>query len=693
MKATRITLVLSMMICLALTTQAEPVNPAQARTAATGFFYERVNQVKEMAAKDLIISEEREVRKEGLLLYYVFNFRNGGWVLVSGDDRLIPVIGYSFEGEYGTKEDLCCHAFWMKNVDDQISAALKENSGAYETATLQWQDLLSRDSRDYPVTKAKAITPLMQSSWEQGKYYNALCPLATGGPDGRALVGCVATSMSQVMYYYRWPLQGLGTHDGINFASYNYRWNEMLNSVSAANQGVAEICYHAGVTVDMSYAADGSGSYTWLIPGAMTSHFRYSADAQFENKSSFSTATWTGMLINNLDELHPVIYSGSDPDAGGHAWVCDGYQGTDYFHMNWGWGGSYDGYFYLNALTAGGSTFSSSQGAVFDLYPLTTSYPVNCTGTTTVNYSRGSIADGSGPASYSNNANCQWLIDPTEVIAKITLDFTNFATESTNDVVTIYDGNSTADPVLGTFSGSTLPPTITTTGDKALVVFTTDGAINNAGWYLEYRSIYPVYCLGSTTLTDPSGAIDDGSGANDYSINQTCRWTITPPNAQTITLSFTEFNVASDDWVKVFDMISGAELQSYVGATLPAQLLCNTGSVLVFFKSDLANNATGWALNYTSTTIGLMENPEFGSFSLYPNPAKDKVMVEFTPTSDQECTVDILTLEGRVMLHKSYKNISGTLKAEFDLSGLSSGMYMLRIAGPNGNLITKLVVE
>ncbi len=693
MKIIKITLSLCIILCTSLALNAKSISPDQARKAATYFYFERVNQNQQVAAKDLSISEEREVRKDGQLLYYVFNFSRGGWVLMSSDDRFIPVIGYSFNGNYGTKNMPCCFEFWMKKVDEQIAASLNDNTPALASATAMWEDLLTRDANNLPVYKSKAITPMLLSSWDQSQYYNALCPAASDGPDGHALVGCVATSMSQVMYYYRYPTTGLGTHSGLNLGSYTYRWGEMLNSLSNYNQGVAELCYHAGVTVNMSYGGTGSGAQTSDIPTALESHFRYDAACNYKSETMYSSSTWNGYMTSNLDAMHPVIYSGTDPTDGGHAWVCDGYQGTDYFHMNWGWGGYYDGYFYLNNLAAGGSNFSDWQGAVFDIYPPTASYPSYCTGTQTLTYTNGSIVDGSGPSNYSNNANCQWLIDPTEVIAKITISFQAFGTENTNDVVTIYDGNSTAAPVLATLSGSSLPANVVTTGDVALVVFSTNGSTTNSGWQLEYRSSYPVYCSGITTLTTPTGSIADGSGTNDYSINQLCRWRIQPTGAESITLDFTSLNLAADDFIYIYDEVTGLAQETITGSSIPAVETYPTSKILVVFKTNASNNAPGWSLNYTSAMAGIQETAEMGSIAVYPNPAQHLLNIDFSPVGTQDVAVDILSMDGRSVIHQDVMGLSSSVKLEMDISSLKAGLYMVRLAGKNGKLVSKLIVE
>jgi hypothetical protein len=680
-------------ILFPLITDAANVDPASALKVATGFYFERINQHQQVSYKAITVLNEKAEMIDGVTMLYVFNFQNGGWALVSADDRVIPVIAYSFEGTYNEENNTCCQHWWMDNMKKQIKWVIDENAAADLGVAEQWNHYLNSNESGLNICKAKDVTPLTLSTWDQGKFYNALCPLATGGPDGRAYVGCVATSMAQIMFYYRWPIQGLGSHGGVTFSNYYYRWNEMLNSLGNYNQGVAEICYHAGVAVNMNYSATGSAASSSDIPGALQNHFRYSSDCEFLLQLGYSTSTWNSMIRTNLDNKHPLIYSGSDASAGGHAWVCDGYQGTDYFHMNWGWSGNANGYYYLNNLSAGGYNFSDWQGAVFDIYPVTTSYPTYCTGTTNVNYIAGTIEDGSGPNNYQSNSNCTWLIAPADNIAGIKITWNAFNTEATNDKVMIYDGDNTGAPVLATFSGSSLPSLIQTTGDKALVVFTSNGSNNSNGWQLEYHSVYPIYCSGITTLTDPSGSITDGSGTNDYSYNQICRWHVQPVNVQSITISFSDFNVASDDWLKIYDENAGTELASYYGTSIPSQATYNTDKILVYFKTNNANNAPGWSLNYSSVPLGLEENPSVGKLSVYPNPASGKVFINVVPENKQDLIMRVYTIDGRVIYEKQYKDIDYTFTEEMDLSGFSKGIYILNISSKNGDINTKLVVE
>jgi subtilisin family serine protease len=228
-----------------------------------------------------------------------------------------------------------------------------------------------------------------------------------------------------------------------------------------------------------------------------------------------------------------------------------------------------------------------------------------CSGTTTLVSSTGSFDDGSATNNYNNNSNCSWLIQPAGATS-ITLSFSAFNTENTNDYVKVYDGATTSATLLGTFSGSTIPANLTSTGGSMLIEFITNSSVTSSGWAASYVSLGAgTYCIGTTTLTAPSGSFSDGSGSNDYGDNADCKWVIKPTNASTVTLSFTTFNVESGyDYVKVYDdtTTSSTLLGTFTGTVLPAAVTSSTGRMLVHFTSDNTVTAAGFSVNYTSSS-------------------------------------------------------------------------------------------
>lgn len=228
-----------------------------------------------------------------------------------------------------------------------------------------------------------------------------------------------------------------------------------------------------------------------------------------------------------------------------------------------------------------------------------------CSGTTSLTASSGTFTDGSGSANYGNNSSCKWVIAPAGA-TQISLNFTAFDTEATYDIVTVHDGPDDTYPVLATWWGNTLPPTITTTaGIGAMCVkFTSDASDTLSGWSANYTSVISTpACSGLTMLTTPAGTFSDGSGSNNYTNNQQCYWYIAPPCATSVTLSFNSFNTELNyDGVVIYDSLTATTpIATYSGTSLPASVTSSTGVMVVAFISDFSTSLQGFSANYTST--------------------------------------------------------------------------------------------
>ena len=235
-----------------------------------------------------------------------------------------------------------------------------------------------------------------------------------------------------------------------------------------------------------------------------------------------------------------------------------------------------------------------------------------CSGVTTLNTSDyGIITDGSGTNKYCNNMNCSWLIQPPQA-KTVTFNFKEFNLQNTSadgrtiyDAVEIYDGTNDSAPLLGRFTGSTIPNPVTSTGGSLFIKFYTDYEINFQGWSGYYTSTQIPYCNGvATTLTNATGTFSDGSGTDKYANNANCAWLIQPTNAKNVTLNFTEFDTELNyDGVIVYDGSNNTApvLGGFSGASLPPSITSTSGSMYVEFKSNINLRANGWTANYTST--------------------------------------------------------------------------------------------
>lgn len=235
--------------------------------------------------------------------------------------------------------------------------------------------------------------PLMTTKWNQSPYYNALCP-------ANSVTGCVATAMAQIMKYWNYPAKGTGFHSynhptygtlSANFGGTTYQWSSMPNTVNSANNAVATLMYHCGVSVNMDYSPQSSGAYVIqdsptpqaCSEYALKTYFGYRSTLQGVQRNNYNQTQWINLLKIELNAGRPVLYAGFG-SGGGHAFVCDGYDNNNFFHFNWGWGGSSDGYFQTSALnpgslgTGGGSGgFNSDQQVVIGIQPPSGGVPQN----------------------------------------------------------------------------------------------------------------------------------------------------------------------------------------------------------------------------------------------------------------------------------------------------------------------------
>jgi len=316
--------------------------------------------------------------------YFVYNAGNEGFIIVAGDDASLPILGYSTEGSFNFDQIPQNVAKWLEGYKQQIRYIVENNLQADETITSEWQKILNGQ----PLTsKGSKIAPLIQTKWDQSPFVNDLCPLDYTF-ERKVVTGCVATAMAQIMKYWEYPQKGFGFHSynhdrygtlSVNFSDTYYQWDNMPNVVNSTNNAVATLMYHCGVSIDMNYNVSelgGSGANTLDVADALKEYFGYSTSVNGVSRKNFSDSEWIQLLKNELNEGRPIQYAGSVLGGGGHSFVCDGYDANNFFHFNWGWSGSSDGYFLLNALnpgsigTGGGEGgYNTNQRAVIGIKP------------------------------------------------------------------------------------------------------------------------------------------------------------------------------------------------------------------------------------------------------------------------------------------------------------------------------------
>lgn len=306
--------------------------------------------------------------------WYAISFSEGGFILISAEDRAVPVLGYNQTGRFSTQNMPDNIRFFLNEYHSEIVHLRNTlNIAAHPS----WQAVRNGDFSEF--LPNRPVAPLLTTTWDQNWPYNSLCPTDNQGPGNHVYAGCGATTMGQIMKYWAYPTQGVGSHSythatygmlSANFGATTYNYASMPNSLwFTANTNISTLLYHCGVALNMDYAPDGSGASVSAVRPAFINFFNYETTAQTVYKNGYTATSWDNTLKAELDGGRPIFYFGTDTSNGGHAWVCDGYQGTNYFHMNWGWSGSSNGYFYCTNLNPSGYAFNSNQGAVIGLRP------------------------------------------------------------------------------------------------------------------------------------------------------------------------------------------------------------------------------------------------------------------------------------------------------------------------------------
>ena len=684
-----------------LSGRASDISVEAAGKVARNFYFLHVNEAATVKwpLNRIALSLAWIEVEQGRPVYYVFNVDKGGFIIISGDNEVMPVLGYSFKGEYSRQGQPPAFIRWMQDYADQIRWVRLHHGSVRPEVSEAW-NLLLADDPGMPKS-VKSVTPMLYTEWDQGKYYNEFCPDDPAGPDDHAYAGCVPTAMAQIMNYYRWPLQGTGsytyvhpTYDTISadFGNTFYRWNEMPLSLNTYNSAVATLFFHPGVAVDLNYGPNGSGMYNHKAAYALRTYFGYSPNTEYIFRDTTSL-NWKAIILNHLDNKMPLYYAGwaDTINESGHAFVCDGYQDTTYFHFNWGWSGSFDGYFMIDMLTPGGADFTLDHELIVNIFP-DGSYPYFCNGTDTLTPMSATIEDGSGPiAPYGANADCRWLIAPYDSVTNIKVSFLRFDLPDPDDRVIIYNGDEITDPVVGNYTGSSLPSLLTVNSQKILLRFISDDTIEGAGWLASYTTTIPVYCSGIQTLTASSGHIEDGSGPRDYHNLSTCRWRLQPPGATSISIHVNSMGIGAGDFFSIYNQDNGDTLCYISNDSIPPDVICQTGNVLVYFKSDGKYTGAGFDIDYTVSN-SINENNVISDLKVTPNPSNGLFTLTGALTAQRTLRLEVLDGLGTRVKSQELDGMPGDVHFMVDLRGCRPGLYLLKISGAEWFQIEKLII-
>lgn len=297
--------------------------------------------------------------------FYILNADGGkGFVIVSADDRTPAILGYGDEGSLDLSKAPANVRWWLEGYSQTIGSL----------DSISAVSPLSKAPRRVKAATRNAIAPLITTLWDQATPYWNECPtfMQADSTGEQAYTGCVATAMSQIMYYHKWPKETTQEIPAYQFTysdgNYNYStvemqalaatsfdWDNMLTTYTGAEakantDAVAHLMFYAGCAVKMQYGTSSSGAYTDDIPNAF-SLLGYNSDSiKIKFRNDFTQQDWDDLVYSELAKKRPLIYNGTAGSGGGHSFICDGYAEGDYFHINWGWGGMANGYFVLSVL-------------------------------------------------------------------------------------------------------------------------------------------------------------------------------------------------------------------------------------------------------------------------------------------------------------------------------------------------------
>ena len=347
------------LLFIGLPANAQKRSSAEAAKVATGFFHAEEVDAMQMKEEEGSRRLQKKVMDHTSDAYYMFrNKEDNRLVVISGDQRMQSILGYTDNAI----------------EDNMMPDGLAELLTTYKR---QYAALSPDCQTEYKSNLNKGERLLKTPDWGQWAPFNLHTPLSYP-------TGCAATAMSIVMRYHQWPVMGQGSKTHIwkdsvmtaDFEHTRYDWDNMPMSydsyTTAQAEAVSLLMRHAGIAVEMYYAAESSGARQSLVPGALTQYFRYAATTRLVSAANYDAATWEKMMRSEIDADRPVIYTGeSTMGRGSHGFVLDGYR-DNLFHFNFGWNGSGNGYFAISAFSSTSTAFefANQQQAVIGIKPL-----------------------------------------------------------------------------------------------------------------------------------------------------------------------------------------------------------------------------------------------------------------------------------------------------------------------------------
>lgn len=809
MKKTLLLAILCCLFSLGFAGNVVPVNDA--RTASVNFI-KAVYPDMNVSASDFVL-KHTELDENGDAVYYQFAIREQGFILVSANDAVDPILAYSVTSTFDKNIPVYAVSVYREEI---IAAKEAVNPAAIKA----WNKLLNYEPTREVIGQfiSDEVKPFVTSNWNQGEYFNYLCPAQENASqyqhnincDNHVPAGCVATAMSQVMFYYRYPEYGTG---GVGYRPIHYVYDDeqnpidtfvypwqiqsfntlhefdvMPSNVDFYTGEVSKLMWHTGMSVRMDYGPTGSGAQSADALTALKDNWGYNRTAQFYSRTDFSNARWADTLTKELRALRPIYYSGTDAD-GGHAFVLDGYQivndinstphygdtivnidhvdtvttyeydidtiahiveidttimedlsevydttfsytydttntytfvhyDTAYYythtdslttytmdtiynntmmHINWGWGGSNNGYFKVNGSGHIGG-YTQYESAMIGVYPANQA-PKQTSGHKRVLGSRGSISDGAGNINYEPNTDRTWTIYANSA-TRYTITFSRLATEADNDVIIFYK-NGDMNTEERRVSGTDIPNTFSINADSITVRFLTNGNdVTDKGFVFDFTATGAApHCSEEYETLTGSGTISDKGNSDvdadtPYNADATCKWEIS--GATTTYFSYPKIDLALGDYVDIYEYkgVQRYELLKRIDIyNWPEDDVFSTNCrrIRIHFVTDNYMEATGFELTYQIVTD--VKESGISDLNIFPNPASSTMNVVLTAEEAGQLTFRISDMTGRTISTESVENYGGEMQHTLNVSNLSKGLYLLSIEGSQGKTVHKFIVE
>ena len=293
--------------------------------------------------------------------YYVFNNGdNRGFTIVSGDDLLPEIVGYSDRGTFTSENMPVQLKDFLDGYKHMVADLLSGDSHAKSVVMERNNQLLTAPG------SSPVHTPLLGTIvWDQGSPFNNLTPMKNGE---HCVTGCVATALAQIMAYYKYPsalMEDIPAYttstNGYEMPSISkgqiYDWDNILDTYLNSSEyndtqalAVAKLMLHVGCALKTNYGNSGSGANSSTAGEVLAKYFGYDPDNTTSiSRKDVTQQEWNNIIYGELEALRPVLVSGSNSSIG-HAFICDGSDSNGLFHINWGWGGRYNGYFDITTL-------------------------------------------------------------------------------------------------------------------------------------------------------------------------------------------------------------------------------------------------------------------------------------------------------------------------------------------------------